>query len=162
MSSSTTSTQQTSMVKELTSDDSDARKFNQNLIQLFEQFGKLYPEDRDVQMYRDKIVIATRANAKLPSVLFLSFCGNHIKQIMTLDEHFFMTYDYKKGLDIKDAKDLKLIEKILTMWREAESQTLKDTVGKYMQILLVYAIKCCKRHDLAVELNKYRQTPLKM
>jgi hypothetical protein len=144
----------------LTVEDSDAKKFNFNLIQLLEQLGKFYPDDRDIQIYRDKIVILSKANAKLPSEMYLLFCADHIEEIMTFKESFFIEFNYHDR--VSDPKYLKLIEKIISLWKESKDEKMKKMVSQYLQVLLAHSIKCMKRSDLLDIINKFRKTPLTM
>jgi uncharacterized protein YpiB (UPF0302 family) len=125
----------------LTVEDSDAKKFNFNLIQLLEQLGKFYPDDRDIQIYRDKIVILSKANAKFK-------------------ESFFIEFNYHDR--VSDPKYLKLIEKIISLWKESKDEKMKKMVSQYLQVLLAHSIKCMKRSDLLDIINKFRKTPLTM
>lgn len=148
--------------RELTADDSNARKFNHNLIQLFEQLSKVYPDDRDLKVNRDKIAALSSVNAKMPSEFFILVSNGFIKEIMTRDQDYFINFNYGDNMGTSYVEYKYLIDKIINYWLESTSEQLKETIWKYLQVLLVYAVKSTRRHDLAIEINKYRTTPIKI
>lgn len=147
--------------KELSSEDSDAKKFNYNMIQLLDQLSKVYPDDRDLWTYRDKLMLVSKANAKIPADNFIYFCQPHIKQIMTRDDSFFVNFKYEEKVTW-DKKYLDLIHKVISMWNDTDNLALKEVIWKYLQILLTYSIKAMKKYELVDELNLYRKVPLKI
>ena len=146
--------------KELTVDDSDARKFNHNLIQLFDQMSKIYPEDQDLYIYRDKLAMLTKANFKLPSELFLKYAQDYVEEIMTCNQDFFLKVDTRTKME--NSIYLELINKIIDLWLSSQDAPMKATIWKYMQVLLVLSIKTHRRVDLVIQVNKHRRNPLKI
>jgi len=143
--------------KELSVNDSDARKFNHNMIQLFEQLSVIYPNDHDIFTYRDKLTLLSKSNFKLPSEFFLKYAGKYVDQIMTCDDQFFLNSDDVISTDNPIYQEL--FNKIISLWKES-SETVRSTIWKYMQVMLILAVKTHQRTDLVDQLNQYRKTPL--
>jgi len=140
--------------------DSNFCKFNHNLGLLIQQLSNAYPEDRDLEGYRDKFDVLKKVNVRMACELFIKGVDKYIGEIMTEDEFFFVNFKYD-GI-VADKKYLDLINKILQLWRSSENAKLKKNVWKFFQILLTYGIKALKRQDLVDEINKFRARPLSL
>ena len=147
--------------KVITSQDSDAKKFNHNLILMMEQLKRVYPEDKDIDFYIYRINVVGKINAKIPSEMFLKFAQDHVDQLMTRDEGFFLDELDPQKVLTTDTKYLRIIYKVRFLWKTNDNPKLKDVLWKYFQVMLLYGIRCQKRHDLVLLVNKFRKIPMK-
>jgi len=146
--------------KELTSEDSEVTKFNHNLSLLLLQLSKIYPDDHDLKVYSDKFEWLKKVNAKMACQGFVEYAGGFVKEIMTKNETFFVNFNYTAATS--NPQYLALIGKILHLWQDTPNEKLKDNIWKYFQTLLTYGAIACKRQDIIDDLNKYRETPIKL
>jgi len=145
----------------LTASSTNTKKFNSNLDRLLEMLINIYPEDKDLKLYRDKFRTGIHANAKLPSHYFLKYTEQKIQYIIKRDEsHFLEEMDYTQLT--KNTKVLELIGRIIHLWKTTDNDKLKKTIGDYLEILLIYAIKTHRRSDLVLIVNEYRKKPISL
>ena len=142
-------------IKELTTDDSNLRKFNHNTTLLIFQLMKIYPDDQDLQVYKDKFEWSQRINARLACEKFITEAAPFINEIMTENEEFFLNMDYNNYTDNKGY--IQLLHKVADLWKSSHNKKLKKNIWRYFKILIIYGIKITRRRDLAEIVNVYRK-----
>lgn len=141
--------------KELSSNDSNLSKFNHNTSLLIVQLLKIYPDDKDLIVYRDKFEWSKKVNARLACEKFILEAAPYTEQIMNEDEQFFLDMNYRKYTDNENY--VALMHKVADLWRNSDNEQLKKNIWRFFKILMVYGIKITKRRDLAEIVNVYRQ-----
>lgn len=144
---------------ELTSQSTNTKKFNTNMDRLLQTLANFYPEDKDLKLYHEKFRTVIHVNAKMVSQYFLHYTENKIGPIIQRDDSFFLEkLDYKEIT--QNQKALEIIQKVLTLWTTTVNEKLKKTIGDYIELLLIYAIKAHRRQDLVLVVNSFRKKPI--
>jgi len=146
---------------ELTSQSTNTKKFNTNMDRLLQTLSNFYPEDNDLKLYHEKFRTVIHVNAKLVSQYFLHYTESRIGPIIQRDDSFFLQkVDYKEIT--QNQKALEIIQKVLTLWTTTVNEKLKKTIGDYIELLLIYAIKAHRRQDLVTVVNSIRKKPISL
>jgi hypothetical protein len=144
---------------ELTCQSTNTKKFNTNLDRLLQTLSNFYPEDSDLATYHEKFKTVIHVNAKLVSQYFLVYTEDKIGPIIQRDDSYFLEKINYKEIT-QNQKALEIIQKILTLWTTTVNEKLKKTIGDYIELLLIFAIKANRRQDLVPVVNSHRKKPI--
>jgi len=125
---------------------SNISKFNIQLDNLLVELGKLFSDNMEIKIFREKFALVKTANPRLVILLFLKYVYPYKEHIFSKNELFFLSDDLlneiKKNEDIKkEAKvdDDYIITKAIDFkkfWYQMTPQQ-QNTIWKYFQVLIV-------------------------
>lgn len=158
---------------------SHAKIFNTNLIRLLEQtYDVLLSNNQndsdiaDFKMLKEKLSILCKINAKIASNIYLKMVEDKIEPLMKHDVTYFQTMDFCGLCDNKIQEQYSVGNRLDTYYNligklimllstdHKDNLNLHESLFKYFEVLLCYAIKTHKRADLLEIMNKYREHPL--
>lgn len=158
---------------------SHAKIFNVNLIRLLEQtYDVLLRNNQndsdlaDFKLLKDKLSILCKVNAKMASGIYLMMVENKIEPLLKHDVKYFQKMDFcglcndaiQQQYNVGNRLDTyyNLIGKLIMLLSTDHKNNLDlhESLFKYFEVLLCYAVKAHKRTDLLEQINQYREIPL--
>ena len=116
--------------------------FNTKLEEFLNDLLTAFPEFKDFKVLKHGINLAKTIDAKMPANVFLQhMTDEYEKNILSRDDAFFMNEDYAYVADM--GVDLDIISKLKTLWGQLDDSN-KESVWKYLQVLVLLSRKCRK------------------
>ena len=111
------------------------KAFNTQLVKFVSGITKIYPNNKQIKSVNSQVDLAMFGAEKLIITVFKQqILPLYKTEILTKDENFFLNFEIPDGSPLKEFECLKEIYKGATT-------TTKDTMWKYIKILVVLAEK---------------------
>jgi hypothetical protein len=114
--------------------------FNTKLAEFLQDLSTSFPEFKDIKMLKNGLNLARTLDVKMPATMFSKHVTAEYEQnILNKDDAFFLTQTYEHIA--VDGIDLDIIPKLKDMWGTLDVSD-KDSVWKYLQVLVLLCRKC--------------------
>lgn len=143
----------------MNSQKSDLQVFRENINKFIDQLTHIYPDDRDLVVYKDKIALYSKIDPRGMVEYFMSNISKFTVHIMERNDDFFL-----KDLAIKDVtqneKYHELYDKVRLLWIEGMDDNTKNTVWQYFIVFVTLGAKITRDASVVSVINKYRKIPI--
>uniref|UniRef100_A0A6C0J4Y9 Uncharacterized protein n=1 Tax=viral metagenome TaxID=1070528 RepID=A0A6C0J4Y9_9ZZZZ len=140
---------------------SDLQVFRDNINKFIEQLVRIYPEDKDLMVYKDKVALYAKVDPRGMVEYFMNNMSNYTVHIMERNDDFFL-----KDLAIEQVtqkeKYRELFDKVRKLWLDGMTNETKNTVWQYFVVFVTLGAKITQDHNTITTINKYRKIPLKI
>tara|TARA_B110001469_G_C9547915_1_gene271889 strand:+ start:243 stop:614 length:372 start_codon:yes stop_codon:yes gene_type:complete len=110
--------------------------FNTQLINFTDELIILCPEEHDFKVFKNGILLLKRTNPRKIIELFNVYVVKYKESILEKNETFFLDNNYNDDIDTDDIENLySIINKLKKYWCSL-SDSNKETVWKYLQVLI--------------------------
>ena len=127
------------------------QRFNSQLENLLNDLIRIFPENKNIKVYREKFLLAKSANPQLILLVFLKYVYPYKQQVQDKNEQFFLsdhlTNEISNNEDVKKDSESDS-EYIITqalgikkLWTRMSDEQ-KETLWKYFKVLMVL----CERY----------------
>jgi hypothetical protein len=113
--------------------------FLQQLDNFINELCTIFPNNKDILVFREKYILLKSANSKLVIEYFIRYIYPFKEIIMKEDETFFL--DGGGQEELKDNSGLKFRDNIKTLWVSEMSDENKDIIWKYFKIFIILCEK---------------------
>ena len=138
---------------------SDLQIFRDNINKFVDQLTRIYPNDRDLYIYRDKVALYAKVDPRGMVEYFMENIGRYTRHIMEKNEDFFL-----KDLAIEEVTQKQnyreLFDKVRGLWLDGMSMETKNTVWKYFVVFITLGAKITRDQEVVRIINEYRKVPL--
>lgn len=138
---------------------SDLQIFRDNINKFVDQLTRIYPNDRDLYIYRDKVALYAKVDPRGMVEYFMENIGRYTRHIMEKNEDFFL-----KDLAIEEVTQKQnyreLFDKVRGLWLDGMSMETKNTVWKYFVVFITLGAKITRDQEVVTIINEYRKAPL--
>lgn len=138
---------------------SNLQRFNTQLENMLDDLIRIFPDAKDIKVYREKFLLARGANSQLVLLVFLKYVYPYKQKIFDRDEDFFLSDNLTNEITNNDEirKETEAdSEYILTkalglkgLWKRMDEEQ-RDTLWTYFRVLVVL----CERY--VNDMNKSR------
>jgi hypothetical protein len=130
---------------------SNLSRFNAQFENMLNDLLILFPDNKELKIFREKFMIAKSTNAKMILLIFLKYIYPYKQKIMNKDEKFIMSNDLMD--ELKNNKNIQkevnvdseyIITKALNiknLWIKMNEND-RETLWKYFQVLIIL----CERY----------------
>ena len=116
------------------------KKFTTQMTQMSEELYDIFPNDKDLMMWKEALSMLIKANPVKLMESFIYFVLPMREKIMSRSEEFFMADDFKNTMNQKSGEDMSFMHtKICSLWKSQLNEDDKDIVWQYFQVLVVLA-----------------------
>ena len=119
---------------------SNLKKFNNVISDLISELCELYPNERDIKIFREKFNMITKVNNQMVLRGFLLHVYPHKQNIMNEDEKFFLSNATTMVKDASDNNDNVSLTQALNMkklWENNMTTETKSAMWKYFKVLII-------------------------
>ena len=138
---------------------SDLQIFRDNINKFVDQLTRIYPDDRDLHVYKDKVALYAKVDPRGMVEYFMENIGRYTRHIMQRNEDFFL-----KDLAIYEVtqkeKYRELFDKVRFLWLEGMTPETKNTVWQYFIVFVTLGAKITRDQEVVSVINEYRKVPL--
>jgi len=138
---------------------SDLQIFRDNINKFVDQLTRIYPNDRDLYIYRDKVALYAKVDPRGMVEYFMENIGRYTRHIMEKNEDFFL-----KDLAIEEVTQKQnyreLFDKVRGLWLDGMSMETKNTVWQYFIVFITLGAKITRDQEVVSVINEYRKVPL--
>ena len=138
---------------------SDLQIFRDNINKFVDQLTRIYPDDRDLHIYKDKVALYAKVDPRCMVEYFMENIGSYTRHIMQRNEDFFL-----KDLAIDEVtqkeKYRELFDKVRGLWLEGMTPETKNTVWQYFVVFVTLGAKITRDQEVVSVINEYRKVPL--
>ena len=138
---------------------SDIQIFRDNINKFVDQLTRIYPDDRDLHIYKDKVALYAKVDPRGMVEYFMENIGHYTRHIMQRNEDFFL-----KDLAIHEVtqkeKYRELFDKVRFLWLEGMTPETKNTVWQYFVVFVTLGAKITRDQEVVSVINEYRKVPL--
>jgi hypothetical protein len=138
---------------------SDLQIFRDNINKFVDQLTRIYPDDRDLHVYKDKVALYAKVDPRGMVEYFMENIGSYTRHIMQRNEDFFL-----KDLAIHEVtqkeKYRELFDKVRRLWLEGMTPETKNTVWQYFVVFVTLGAKITRDQEVVSVINEYRKVPL--
>jgi hypothetical protein len=138
---------------------SDLQIFRDNINKFVDQLTRIYPDDRDLHVYKDKVALYAKVDPRGMVEYFMENIGSYTRHIMQRNEDFFL-----KDLAIHEVtqkeKYRELFDKVRFLWLEGMTPETKNTVWQYFVVFVTLGAKITRDQEVVSVINEYRKVPL--
>ena len=138
---------------------SDLQIFRDNINKFVDQLTRIYPDDRDLHVYKDKVALYAKVDPRGMVEYFMENIGSYTRHIMQRNEDFFL-----KDLAIHEVtqkeKYRELFDKVRFLWLEGMTPETKNTVWQYFIVFITLGAKITRDQEVVNIINEYRKVPL--
>ena len=138
---------------------SDLQIFRDNINKFVDQLTRIYPNDRDLHIYKDKVALYAKVDPRGMVEYFMENIGSYTRHIMQRNEDFFL-----KDLAIHEVtqkeKYRELFDKVRFLWLEGMTPETKNTVWQYFVVFVTLGAKITRDQEVVSVINEYRKVPL--
>ena len=138
---------------------SDLQIFRDNINKFVDQLTRIYPDDRDLHVYKDKVALYAKVDPRGMVEYFMENIGSYTRHIMQRNEDFFL-----KDLAIDEVtqkeKYRELFDKVRFLWLEGMTPETKNTVWQYFVVFVTLGAKITRDQEVVSVINEYRKVPL--
>lgn len=138
---------------------SDLQIFRDNINKFVDQLTRIYPDDRDLHIYKDKVALYAKVDPRGMVEYFMENIGRYTRHIMQRNEDFFL-----KDLAIDEVtqkeKYRELFDKVRGLWLGGMSMETKNTVWQYFIVFVTLGAKITRDQEVVSVINEYRKVPL--
>ena len=138
---------------------SDLQIFRDNINKFVDQLTRIYPNDRDLYIYRDKVALYAKVDPRGMVEYFMENIGRYTRHIMEKNEDFFL-----KDLAIEEVTQKQnyreLFDKVRGLWLDGMSMETKNTVWQYFVVFITLGAKITRDQEVVRIINEYRKVPL--
>ena len=138
---------------------SDLQIFSDNINKFVDQLTRIYPDDRDLHIYKDKVALYAKVDPRGMVEYFMENIGSYTRHIMQRNEDFFL-----KDLAIHEVtqkeKYRELFDKVRFLWLEGMTPETKNTVWQYFVVFVTLGAKITRDQEVVSVINEYRKVPL--
>lgn len=130
---------------------SNLQRFNSQLESMLNDLIRIFPDARDIKVYREKFLLAKSANSQMVLLIFLKYIYPYKKRIIEQDESFFLSDnltnelitndEIKKQTESDSEYILTQALGLKTLWRRMDEEQ-QETLWKYFKVLVVL----CERY----------------
>ena len=113
--------------------------FLQQLDNFINELCTIFPNSKDILVFREKYFMVKSANSKLVIEYFIQYIYPFKQIILKEDENFFL--DGGGQDEIKDNSGLKFRDNIKTLWISEMSNENKEIIWKYFKIFIILCEK---------------------
>ena len=138
---------------------SDVQIFRDNINKFIEQLSYNYPNDKDLFLYRDKVVLYGKVDPYGMVEYFMNNISRFTKHIMEKDDAFFLE-DLAIKEVTKNEKYHQLYDKVRLLWLDGMDETTKKTVWQYFTVFVTLGAKITKNQEVISIINQYRKVPI--
>lgn len=114
--------------------------FNNTMTEFIKDLIKVFPDDKDIKLFKNSFDLLKIANEKKPCKMFYDVIQEYKEAIYKKDESFFLQKDYSDIINQEADVTTSLIDKLKAQWTNLG--TNKDIVWKYLIILCKLSDKC--------------------
>ena len=138
---------------------SDLQIFRDNINKFVDQLTRIYQDDRDLHIYKDKVALYAKVDPRCMVEYFMENIGSYTRHIMQRNEDFFL-----KDLAIDEVtqkeKYRELFDKVRGLWLEGMTPETKNTVWQYFVVFVTLGAKITRDQEVVSVINEYRKVPL--
>ena len=138
---------------------SDLQIFRDNINKFVDQLTRIYPNDRDLHIYKDKVALYAKVDPRGMVEYFMHNIGRYTQHIMERNEDFFL-----KDLAIEEVtqkeKYRELFDKVRGLWLDGMSMETKNTVWQYFIVFVTLGAKITRDQEVVSIINNYRKVPI--
>jgi len=140
---------------------SDLQVFRENINKFIEQLSYIYPNDKDLVIYRDKVVLYGKVDPRGMVEYFMENIGRFTKHIMEKDDAFFLE-DLAIKEVTKNEKYHQLYDKVRLLWIDGMDEETKKAVWQYFIVFVTLGAKITKNTEVICIINNYRKQPISL
>lgn len=122
--------------------------FNTQVQNLIDDLKKLYPNEKDINLFREKFKLVKFANPRIIIENFIVYVYPYKEFIMNKNEKYFIEEDNSINRECdKNEISLTKVINFKKLW-EKTSDKNKDAIWKYFQVLIILAERWFKENAL--------------
>lgn len=99
----------------------------------------IFPQNMDIQLFREKYNLARSANSNLIIDYFCLYVYPLKQKIMNQEESFFLEGGGQE--ELKDASGLRFRDNITKLWKSEMSDENKEIIWKYFKVFIILCEK---------------------
>lgn len=134
---------------------SEIQVFRNNIDKFVNQLINIYPDDKDLKIYRDKVNAFASINPRGMVEYFMSNVQPYVAHIMERNEDFFLK-DLNPDNVIENQKYRILFDKIKLLWEGGMTDDTKQTVWQYFTVFVTLGSIITKDQKSIDVINQYR------
>lgn len=116
--------------------ENNISNFNKMVDKFLDELRKILPNEKDIAIFQSQLGVAQMINKKRVLNEFIKYAYPHKEHIMKKNEEFFLGNEISAKKDFM-SESIKLTE----MWKTKLSDSNKEVVWKYFQVLIILAEK---------------------
>mgnify|MGYP006416829457 FL=1 len=122
--------------------------FNTQVQNLIDDLKKLYPNEKDINLFREKFKLVKFANPRIIIENFIVYVYPYKEFIMNKNEKYFIEEDNSINRECdKNEISLTKVINFKKLW-EKTSDKNKDAIWKYFQVLIILAERWFKENAI--------------
>tara|TARA_B100000674_G_C37715024_1_gene856987 strand:- start:18 stop:410 length:393 start_codon:yes stop_codon:yes gene_type:complete len=122
--------------------------FNTQVQNLIDDLNKLYPNEKDINLFREKFKLIKFANPRLIIENFILYVYPYKEFIMSKNEKYFIEEDNSINRECdKNEISLTKVINFKKLWQKTSDKN-KNAIWKYFQVLIVLAERWFKENAL--------------
>lgn len=122
--------------------------FNTQVQNLIDDLKNLYPNEKDINLFREKFKLVKFANPRIIIENFIVYVYPYKEFIMNKNEKYFIEEDNSINRECdKNEISLTKVINFKKLW-EKTSDKNKDAIWKYFQVLIILAERWFKENAL--------------
>lgn len=122
--------------------------FNTQVENLITDLGKLYPNESDIKIFKEKFKLIKFANPRMIIENFIAFVYPYKQFIMNKKEEYFLEDNNSIDREFKE-NDISLTKVInfKNLWLKTSDEN-KEAIWKYFQVLIILSERWFKENTL--------------
>ena len=118
---------------------SNKTKLLQQISNFIEELNTTFPNNNDIEMFKEKFLFLKSVNSQLIIEYFIKFIHPLKESILNKDENFFL--DGGGQDEVKDKNGLNMRDNLKKLWISEMSDDNKTVVWKYFKIFILLSDK---------------------
>ncbi len=113
--------------------------FLQNTDNFINELNRLFPQNRDIVLLKEKYNLAKDIDSKLIITYFVQYVYPHKDKIMKQDDTYFLEGGGQE--ELTDTSGLRFRDNIKNLWENEMSNDNKEIIWKYFKIFVILCEK---------------------